>query len=180
MQKNERKEKSLNENSFVGKCPFRYWQLLKICCYSGFTWMTFTCVSLCLVQPSSCCISSRVIKKRIEEELKVTFFLGLSPAFWDMALGLTGFSWPTAGLSFRWFCNLKRRMQKSCIRHRRNYEERKVIINPQPKRYFCLTHKKHGIALDWSCLPIGFQTWKIFYTSKFYFRSIFVSKTGGT
>lgn len=88
--------------------------------YSGFTWMTFTFVSLCLLLSSICWVSSLVIIKMIEEELKVTFFFGLSPAFWDITIGRIGLLFPVAGVSFTLLWNLIRRKHRSCKRHWRN------------------------------------------------------------
>lgn len=87
---------------------------------NGFTWMTFTFVSLYLLLSSTCSVSSLVIIKMTEEELKVTFFFGLSPAFWDITIGRMGLSLPVAGGSFIVLWNLIRRKHRSCKRQRRN------------------------------------------------------------
>lgn len=87
---------------------------------NGFTWMTFTFVSLCLLLSSICSVSSLVIIKMTEEELKVTFFFGLSPAFWDITIGRIGLSLPVAGVSFIVLWNLIRRKHRSCKRQCRN------------------------------------------------------------
>lgn len=88
--------------------------------YSGFTWMTFTFVPLCLLLSSICGVSSLVIIKMIEEELNVTFFFGLSPPFWDITIGRIGLSFPSPGVSFAVLWNLIKRKHRSCKRHCRN------------------------------------------------------------
>lgn len=87
--------------------------------YSGFTWITFTFVLLCVSLSSICWVSSLAIIK-MTEELKVTFFFGLSPAFWDVTIGRLGLSLPVAGVSFMVLWYLIRRKQRSCKRHCRN------------------------------------------------------------
>lgn len=88
--------------------------------YSGFTWMTFTFVPLCLLLSSICWVSSLAIIKMMEEELNVTFFFGLSPTFWDITIGRIGLTFPAPEGSFMILWNLIRRKHRSCKRHCRN------------------------------------------------------------
>jgi hypothetical protein len=86
--------------------------------------MTSTLDALLLSLSSTDRDSSLVMIKMIEEELKVTFFFGLSPSFCDITMGLMCISLSAAGrfLAGRW--HLSRRKHRSCRRDLRNCREK--------------------------------------------------------
>lgn len=94
--------------------------------HSGLTWMTLTSVE----PPASEVTSSRrqsslVMMKTMEEELKVTFFLGRFPfpQGRDTTMGRTGRWTGARGRSLRLRCSQERREQSTCSRQRLNWEQ---------------------------------------------------------
>lgn len=87
--------------------------------------MTSTLDTLVLSLSSADRDSSLVMIKMMEEELKVTFFFGLSPSFCDITMGLICISLSAAGrfLAGRWHRNSRK--HRSCRRDLRNWAEKK-------------------------------------------------------
>lgn len=94
--------------------------------YKGRTWIMSALDPLFVSSLSSTDRdSSLVMIKMTEEELKVTFFLGLPPFFCDITTGLICTSLPTAGGSVTGLWHLSSRKHSSCKRRLRNWAERK-------------------------------------------------------
>lgn len=98
--------------------------------YKGRTWMTSALDALVLSLSSTDRDSSLVMIKMMEEELKVTFFFGLSPSFCDITMGLICISLSAAGrfLAGRW--HLSSRKHRSCRRDLRNCREKNGAMKP--------------------------------------------------
>lgn len=112
--------------------------------HSGLTWMTLTSVESPVLEVTSRWRkSSLVMMKTMEEELKVTFFLGrfLPLHAWDMTIGRMGRSTGARGRSLRLRCSQESREQSSCSRQRRNWEreERRAQYLSHPHSLVCQT-----------------------------------------
>lgn len=91
--------------------------------YKGRTWMTSALDALVLSLSSTDRDSSLVMMKMMEEELKVTFFFGLSPSFCDITMGLICSSLSAAGRFFAGRWHLSSLKHRSCRRDLRNCGE---------------------------------------------------------
>lgn len=89
--------------------------------YKGRTWITSTLGPLAFSLSSTASDSSLAIMKMMEEELKVTFFFGLSPSFCDITMGLICISLPTVGRSLGGCWHLSGWKHRSCKRDLRNF-----------------------------------------------------------
>lgn len=95
--------------------------------HNGLTWITLASEELpALAATPSWCKSSLVMMKTMEEELKVTRFLGRSLLLHvlDMTIGRMGRSTRGSGRSLRLRCSQESREQSNCSKQRRNWEKR--------------------------------------------------------